>query len=36
LLPGWSCHIPYEQGVKMTIDWFAEQMQHERRAVSNG
>ena len=36
LLPGWSCHIPYERGVQMTIDWFAEQMRRERRAVSNG
>lgn len=25
VLPGWDCHIPYEQGVKMTLAWFAEQ-----------
>lgn len=26
ILPGWTCDIPYEQGVKMTMDWFAKQM----------
>ena len=36
LLPGWSCQIPYELGVKMTIEWFAEQMRREQKAVSNG
>jgi len=36
LLPGWKCHIPYELGVKLTIDWFAKQLRSERRAVSNG
>lgn len=34
LLPGWRCHIPYETGVKMTIEWFAERMQPEPLAVS--
>jgi nucleoside-diphosphate-sugar epimerase len=24
LLPGWTCDIPYEMGVKQTLDWFAE------------
>jgi UDP-glucose 4-epimerase/UDP-glucuronate decarboxylase len=23
LLPGWTCHVPYEVGVKRTLDWFA-------------
>jgi nucleoside-diphosphate-sugar epimerase len=36
LLPGWTCHVPYELGVKLTIDWFADRMRSGRRAVSNG
>ena len=36
LLPGWKCHIPYELGVKLTLDWFANQIRQERRAVANG
>jgi nucleoside-diphosphate-sugar epimerase len=36
LLPGWKCHIPYEMGVKLTIDWFASQMRTGQRAASNG
>jgi UDP-glucose 4-epimerase/UDP-glucuronate decarboxylase len=26
LIPGWTCHIPYEKGVKMTLNWFATQL----------
>ena len=26
VLPGWDCHVPYEEGVKMTMKWFAEQL----------
>jgi nucleoside-diphosphate-sugar epimerase len=36
VLPGWKCHIPYEHGVKLTIDWFASSLRTERRAASNG
>jgi nucleoside-diphosphate-sugar epimerase len=36
VLPGWKCHIPYEHGVKLTIDWFASALRTERRAASNG
>ncbi|WP_284735700.1 NAD-dependent epimerase/dehydratase family protein [Dongia deserti] len=36
LLPDRTCHIPHEVGVEMTVDWFAEQMCAEQRAVSNG
>jgi nucleoside-diphosphate-sugar epimerase len=36
LLPGWTCRISYEVGVKLTIEWFADQMRSRRRAVSNG
>jgi nucleoside-diphosphate-sugar epimerase len=36
LLPGWTCHITYERGVKRTLDWFANQMRLTRKAVSNG
>jgi UDP-glucose 4-epimerase/UDP-glucuronate decarboxylase len=25
LLPGWACHIDYEEGVRLTLDWFARQ-----------
>lgn len=36
LLPGWRCHVPYELGVKLTIDWFADQIRLEQRVASNG
>jgi UDP-glucose 4-epimerase/UDP-glucuronate decarboxylase len=36
LLPGWTCHIPYERGVMLTIAWFAEQMRQQRLAASDG
>lgn len=26
VLPGWKCQIPYEEGVKLTMKWFAETM----------
>jgi UDP-glucose 4-epimerase/UDP-glucuronate decarboxylase len=26
LLPGWTCHVPYEVGVKLTLDWFAARL----------
>jgi nucleoside-diphosphate-sugar epimerase len=26
LLPGWTCHVPYEIGVKLTLDWFAARL----------
>lgn len=27
ILPGWSCAVPYERGIKMTMDWY---LQNER------
>jgi nucleoside-diphosphate-sugar epimerase len=37
ILPGWKCHVPYELGVKLTIEWFADQMRGEhQRTVCNG
>ncbi len=36
LLPGWKCRVPYERGVKLTIDWFADQLRPAPLAVSNG
>ncbi|MCB9988481.1 MAG: NAD-dependent epimerase/dehydratase family protein [Rhodospirillales bacterium] len=24
ILPGWTCGIPYEEGIKLTMKWFAE------------
>ncbi|MEJ1156746.1 NAD-dependent epimerase/dehydratase family protein [Prosthecomicrobium sp. N25] len=26
LLPGWSCEIPYEEGVRRTLEWFAARL----------
>jgi UDP-glucose 4-epimerase/UDP-glucuronate decarboxylase len=25
-LPGWTCHVPYERGVRLTLDWFRSRM----------
>jgi len=25
-LPGWSCQIPYEEGVRLTLDWFKAEL----------
>lgn len=25
-LPGWSCRIPYEEGVRLTLDWFKAEL----------
>lgn len=30
LLPGWECSIPYEEGVRLTLEWFASEL------VANG
>lgn len=34
VLPGWKCRIPYELGVKLTLDWFADRLRPERLAAS--
>lgn len=26
LLPGWECQVPYEEGVRLTLEWFAAEM----------
>lgn len=26
VLPGWECKVPYEEGVKLTLEWFRQQM----------
>jgi nucleoside-diphosphate-sugar epimerase len=26
VLPGWTCHIPYERGVSETLEWFRSRM----------
>jgi nucleoside-diphosphate-sugar epimerase len=36
LLPGWKCRIPYELGVRLTIDWFSDQLRSRQRAASYG
>lgn len=36
LLPGWTCHVPYELGVKLTLEWFAERTVAARLTVSKG
>lgn len=33
ILPGWTCAIPYEQGVAMTVDWFREELARGRAAA---
>ena len=35
LIPGWKCHIPYERGVKLTIEWFADQMRLKQQVASH-
>ena len=30
LIPGWTCRVPYEVGVKMTLNWFAAQVPGKR------
>jgi nucleoside-diphosphate-sugar epimerase len=29
ILPGWSCEVPFEEGVRRTLDWFRETMDAE-------
>lgn len=41
IIPGWKCHIPYEAGIAMTVDWFRSQAKNgtgfvqRRRTVSS-
>jgi nucleoside-diphosphate-sugar epimerase len=30
VIPGWSCRVPYEEGVDRTVDWFRAEMAGER------
>lgn len=32
LLPGWTCHTPYEEGVRLTMDWFREKLRERAPA----
>lgn len=34
VLPGWDCKVPYEDGVKKTIEWFAEKLQKDGHTLS--
>lgn len=26
ILPGWTCHVPYQRGVAIVVDWFREEL----------
>ena len=30
LLPGWECAVPYEEGVRQTLEWFAAELSGKR------
>ena len=34
LLPGWQCHVPYEQGVALTVNWFRSKLGPSRMSES--
>ena len=34
VLPGWTCRVPYEEGIQRTLDWFAAELGIDRRAGS--
>lgn len=34
VLPGWNCHIPYERGVALTLEWFRNRLAPEYAAIS--
>jgi nucleoside-diphosphate-sugar epimerase len=33
VLPGWDCSIPYEDGVRRTLDWFRTEIENGERPV---
>lgn len=35
ILPGWECKIPYEDGVKMTMEWFRAFVPIAKKAVTH-
>lgn len=36
LLPGWVCHVPYETGVRRTLDWFATRLRPATAVAAAG
>jgi nucleoside-diphosphate-sugar epimerase len=34
VLPGWTCHIPYERGVALTLKWFRSRLTSDYTAMS--
>jgi hypothetical protein len=34
VLPGWTCHIPYERGVALTLEWFRSRLTSDYAAIS--
>jgi nucleoside-diphosphate-sugar epimerase len=34
VLPGWTCHVPYERGVRLTLDWFESRMRMQPAAAT--
>lgn len=35
VLPGWTCHIPYEEGVRMTMEWMKEELANAEPPVTS-
>ena len=35
VLPGWTCHVPYEEGVRLTLEWMREELAGADRAGLN-
>jgi nucleoside-diphosphate-sugar epimerase len=33
VLPGWTCHIPYERGVALTLEWFKSRQTSAQAAI---
>ena len=34
VLPGWTCHVPYEEGVRLTLEWMREELAGSGRAAA--
>lgn len=35
VLPGWTCHIPYEEGVRMTMEWMKDELANAEPPVTS-
>jgi UDP-glucose 4-epimerase/UDP-glucuronate decarboxylase len=36
VLPGWTCHVPYEEGVRLTLEWMREELARSGQATTPG